>query len=92
MRGSTPVTAGTPMITPETAMGLRIIPIISMGRTTTSIALIPTIGMRMSTITAAGITATLMEPADPDAASLPLMLWLSPAFAVGSFAQSHGLE
>jgi urease accessory protein len=61
-----------------------------MGRTTMSIALIPTIGM--STITAAGITATLMEPADPGSALLPLMLWLSPSFPVGSFAYSHGLE
>ncbi len=31
-------------------------------------------------------------PAEPDAALLPLMLWLSPAFPVGSFAYSHGLE
>src|ERR1700733_264679 len=30
--------------------------------------------------------------ADPDAALLPLMLWLSPAFPVGSFAYSQGLE
>ena len=29
---------------------------------------------------------------DADAALLPLMLWLSPAFPVGSFAYSHGLE
>jgi urease accessory protein len=53
-----------------------------MGRTITSIAIIPTIGMSMSA----------MEPTDPDAALLPLMLWLSPAFPVGSFAYSHGLE
>src|ERR1700692_969767 len=32
------------------------------------------------------------EPADPDPALLPLMLWLSPAFPVGSFAYSQGLE
>ena len=30
--------------------------------------------------------------ADADAALLPLMLWLSPAFPVGSFAYSQGLE
>ncbi len=30
--------------------------------------------------------------ADLDAALLPLMLWLSPAFPVGSFAYSQGLE
>jgi urease accessory protein len=39
-------------------------------------------------------TATVMDTsaAEPDAALLPLMLWLSPAFPVGSFAYSHGLE
>jgi urease accessory protein len=31
-------------------------------------------------------------PPDLDAALLPLMLWLSPAFPVGSFAYSQGLE
>ncbi len=30
--------------------------------------------------------------AEPEPALLPLMLWLSPAFPVGSFAYSHGLE
>src|SRR5271167_4132628 len=29
---------------------------------------------------------------DADAALLPLMLWLSPAFPVGSFAYSQGVE
>jgi urease accessory protein len=39
-------------------------------------------------------TATIMDmgSAEPDRALLPLMLWLSPAFPVGSFAYSHGLE
>jgi urease accessory protein len=39
-------------------------------------------------------TATIMDigPAEPDPALLPLMLWLSPTFPVGSFAYSHGLE
>ncbi len=32
------------------------------------------------------------DAADADAALLPLMLWLSPAFPVGSFAYSQGLE
>jgi urease accessory protein len=56
----------------------------------TSIAIIPT----MITITPTTVTATIMDtgPAEPDAALLPLMLWLSPAFPVGSFAYSHGLE
>jgi len=31
-------------------------------------------------------------PADIEASLLPLMLWLSPAFPVGSFAYSQGLE
>ncbi len=33
-----------------------------------------------------------LEPADAGAALLPLMLWLSPAFPIGSFAYSQGLE
>jgi urease accessory protein len=43
------------------------------------------------------MTTTAMDPdttiaqAD-DSALLPLMLWLSPAFPVGAFAYSHGLE
>ena len=32
------------------------------------------------------------DASDADAALLPLMLWLSPAFPVGSFAYSQGLE
>src|SRR5258708_5233922 len=32
------------------------------------------------------------DAGDADAALLPLMLWLSPAFPVGSFAYSRGLE
>jgi urease accessory protein len=32
------------------------------------------------------------DAADADAALIPLMLWLSPAFPVGSFAYSQGLE
>ncbi len=45
-------------------------------------------------ITIMRTTATIMDtrPAEPDRALLPLMLWLSPAFPVGSFAYSHGLE
>ena len=41
------------------------------------------------------ITATAMMDTSIDAdggAPLPLMLWLSPAFPVGAFAYSHGLE
>ena len=40
------------------------------------------------------VTATIMDrgPAELEASLLPLMLWFSPAFPVGSFAYSHGLE
>ncbi len=41
------------------------------------------------------ILARLMDapgPEPPSFAELPLLLWLSPAFPVGSFAYSHGLE
>jgi len=40
------------------------------------------------------MTSRSQEPdaADADFALLPLMLWLSPSFPVGSFAYSHGLE
>jgi len=33
-----------------------------------------------------------MDTAEADASLMPLMLWLSPAFPVGAFAYSHGLE
>src|ERR1700729_2667668 len=36
--------------------------------------------------------ALASRDADADAALLPLMLWLSPAFPVGSFAYSQALE
>ena len=39
----------------------------------------PAVGIRMATLMA-------------EMSSLPLMIWLSPAFPVGSFAYSHGLE
>ncbi len=41
-------------------------------------------------ITGTGTTITTTSMAD--AGSLPLMVWLSPAFPVGAFAYSHGLE
>jgi urease accessory protein len=37
-------------------------------------------------------TATSIRTGMTDAAALPLMVWLSPAFPVGGFAYSHGLE
>jgi urease accessory protein len=47
------------------------------------------------TITRMAITATIMAEPSAEAGErreLPLFLWLSPAFPVGSFAYSHGLE
>ena len=49
----------------------------------------------MSTITgtaAARPDATMIEPTGSRAAVLRLLAWLSPAFPVGSFSYSHGLE
>ena len=92
MRPSMLITATTPMraptITPITAT---IIPITAMIMIT-SIAIIPTIVTGMITIMRTTATIMDMGPAEPDRALLPLMLWLSPAFPVGSFAYSHGLE
>ena len=89
MLPSTPITATTPTrtptITPITATKVTIMGMIIM---ITSIAIIPT----MTTIMPTTTTIMDMGPAEPDAALLPLMLWLSPAFPVGSFAYSHGLE
>jgi urease accessory protein len=48
-----------------------------------------------TTITAMTIPTRLMDAQNPEPegfAELPLLLWLSPAFPVGSFAYSHGLE
>ena len=73
------------MIIPITAM---IIP--STIITIMSLAIIPTIVT--STIIITTWAAMITEPADGEAALLPLMLWLSPAFPVGAFAYSHGLE
>jgi urease accessory protein len=60
----------------------------------------PTAAMRIMTTTTRTIIPTvtltgLMDatgPEPPSFAELPLLLWLSPAFPVGSFAYSHGLE
>ena len=48
----------------------------------------------MITITAMDTTDTAIPMTDGDVAgsSLPLLIWLSPAFPVGAFAYSHGLE
>ena len=61
----------------------------------------PTAAMIMATTTIPIATRTrLMDAISPEPpnlalqsfAELPLLLWLSPAFPVGSFAYSHGLE
>jgi urease accessory protein len=38
------------------------------------------------------MTTTTATPTTTDGTALPLLVWLSPAFPVGSFAYSHGLE
>ena len=50
--------------------------------------------MRLSTPKAAPMPAaiTIMTDALPTAALLRLMAWMSPAFPVGAFAYSHGVE
>jgi urease accessory protein len=64
----------------------------------------PTAAMSLMTTTMRMITRTIIltatltglmdatGPEPPSFAELPLLLWLSPAFPVGSFAYSHGLE
>ena len=38
------------------------------------------------------MTATTPTPSTADPSALPLLLWLSPAFPIGAYAYSHGLE
>ncbi len=45
-----------------------------------------------TTTTAATTITTMTEPTPGNAALLRLMAWLSPAFPVGGFSYSHGLE
>jgi urease accessory protein len=59
--------------------------------TTPAIATIPITATITPTTTRITITSTDKGAAEA-AALLPLMLWLSPAFPVGAFAYSHGLE
>ena len=44
------------------------------------------------TTTIMDATTTDLNAAEADPSLMPLMLWLSPAFPVGAFAYSHGLE
>ena len=72
------------------------IPITGMIIMMTSTAITPIIGTTMKVRTSMPMTigATIMNTgsAEPEPALLPLMLWLSPTFPVGSFAYSQGLE
>ena len=68
----------------RTTMGRTATPITSMGATAVII--------RTTTATITATTTMITDPGDAEAALLPLMLWLSPAFPVGAFAYSHGLE
>jgi urease accessory protein len=57
--------------------------------------MITTTALMTTTATITAITITLMTTDAAEARNsreLPLFLWLSPAFPVGSFAYSHGLE
>ncbi|MBS7540299.1 urease accessory protein UreF [Ancylobacter lacus] len=50
----------------------------------------PVPGMGDSTVLSEG--GTCLEPAGAAAHLVPLLVWLSPAYPVGAFAYSHGLE
>jgi urease accessory protein len=92
----------TIMATAITGMIITIIPNIRTVTTTTRITtmmsrmcMARTAGMiTLPTSTATIATDTMQVPsADaPGSGDLPLLLWLSPAFPVGSYAYSHGLE
>jgi urease accessory protein len=105
-RRSTATTALTTMMVTITARMPTITPITATRITGTAITRIRAPSRIFMDRTAAMITITitiprtatpmrLMEapsPEPPANAELPLLLWLSPAFPVGSFAYSHGLE
>src|SRR5689334_11496461 len=55
-------------------------------------AIITTARIRRPTITITGTRAIVAASKTKAFAELPLLLWLSPAFPVGAFAYSHGLE
>ena len=82
------VTTTTTTTTTATIMAPATIRVIVMSTATRIRIMIPT---TPDTVTAT-TTTTTTAAAEPDRALLPLMLWLSPAFPVGSFAYSHGLE
>jgi urease accessory protein len=62
-----------------------------MARTAATIITTTIIRIVILTTTPMGLMAT-PNPETASFAELPLLLWLSPAFPVGSFAYSHGLE
>lgn len=67
-------------------------PITGMATRTMMVIIITIMSMGTDTITCtATITVTTMTEA-PTSTLLQLMTWLSPAFPVGAFAYSHGLE
>lgn len=94
---TTPITATVTIMI--TAMTIITITLMIMATITATATITPTPN-RMSTARAAvtttptGMTTTTTTGmAEPGGApELPLFLWLSPAFPVGSFAYSHGLE
>src|SRR5271166_1507818 len=70
-------------------MAMRVIMGTSITITTTTMTMIT-----RTITTTTPVTGTIMDAdtAEIDPSLMPLMLWLSPAFPVGSFAYSHGLE
>jgi urease accessory protein len=83
------------MVTIITAMPIFMIIAIT---TIPAMTMVTTANTNITTITNTTTTATIMDTAadafgvERDASLLPLMVWLSPAFPVGAFAYSHGLE
>src|SRR5271166_5925512 len=70
-------------------MAMRVIMGTSITITTTTMTMIT-----RTITTTTPVTGTIMDAdtAEIDPSLMPLMLWLSPAFPVGAFAYSHGLE
>jgi urease accessory protein len=86
------IMATTTMITPITmiitVMATITIMVMRMPTASRATCMAPIVAMTTIITTTAMAMATSM--ADP--APLPLLVWLSPAFPVGAFAYSHGLE
>src|SRR5271154_1610726 len=68
-------------------------PMITITPMITTMITITTMGLSPPTTLIAPTTTNMDTVAGADrGAMLPLLIWLSPAFPVGAFAYSHGLE